>query len=92
MSDPDKPELMVERCMLTGEWPTDLPPWPHCDARILHTPEECRYCAERTDLQEERVKLDVSNSGVANRKWPCPADVARGKAHYSAWHGNRATP
>ena len=63
---------------------------PHCDARILHKPEECVYCAKATVFQEERERLGVSNTGHANRKFPCPVDQARSKANYNAWHGNRA--
>lgn len=66
--------------------------YPHCDARILHLPEECHYCAEATWLQEERERLDVCNSGHGNRTYICPADRARGLDNYSRWHGNKAQP
>lgn len=66
-----------------------LPRFPHCDSRILHHPHECGYCAQATELQAERERLDISNTGIANRRWPCPADQARSKATYHAWPGNR---
>ena len=67
-----------------------LPRPPHCDPRILHAPSAgCDFCVEAVELQAERERLEISNSGMANRKWPCPADQARGKAHYEAWGGNK---
>lgn len=65
-------------------------PFPHCDSRILHLPEECRYCAMFTALQEERAAKDISNTGHQNRRWTCPADEARTPEQYNAWSGNRA--
>ena len=65
--------------------------FPHCDARILHLPEECEYCAKATELQEERERLEVSNSGHQNRKWPCPVERARSLKGAHKWHGNRPT-
>ena len=68
-----------------------LPRPPHCDARLLHAPEDdCDFCDGATELQVERERLNISNSGRQNRKWPCPADQARSKAQYHAWPGNRA--
>ena len=64
--------------------------FPHCDARVLHLPEKCVYCAKFTALQEERQRLNVSNTGETNRGFPCPADHARGQASLNSWHGNRA--
>lgn len=67
-----------------------LPRAPHCDSRILHAPNTgCDFCTEATELQEERERLDISNSGMTNRKWPCPADQARPRAQYEAWGGNK---
>ncbi len=85
MSERERPKLSVEG-PLSG-WPCRAP---HCDSRILHLPSECGYCGDAKELQAERERLGVSNSGHANRAWPCPADQARAKAKYSAWHGNRA--
>ena len=64
--------------------------FPHCDARILHLPTECFFCKEAVDLQKERELLEVSNTGHANRKWPCPADQARSAKIMNSWPGNRA--
>jgi hypothetical protein len=83
-------KLLIEKAMDKEiEW-EKLPRAPHCDARVLHKPEECVFCARATALQEERERLEVSNTGHANRKWPCPADKARSSQSLNAWHGNRA--
>ncbi len=83
--------LIIERVM-AGETVGSIPIFPHCDGRILHVPAECRYCAMSTELQEERERLGVSNTGCSNRAHPCPADVARGSDCYDAWPGNRRAP
>jgi hypothetical protein len=57
---------------------------------ILHLPEECKYCADAKPLQEERERLGISNTGHANRKFPCPADQARSAKVYNRWPGNQA--
>lgn len=66
---------------------------PHCDARILHRPEDCQFCARAEVMQMEREMLGVRNTGVegeqAGRKWPCPAELARSKESLGAWGGNR---
>lgn len=72
--------------------------FPHCDMRILHAPDECSSCAKFEWLQDERTRLDVSNSGKMNRRWQCPADEARGAPvmrgtttvdhGYHMWGGN----
>lgn len=74
--------------MESGDWNSKII-YPHCDARILHLPHECDYCGMCDELQEERARLNVSNTGVANRQWPCPADRARSQKDYHAWDGNR---
>lgn len=95
--DEDRPLLIVDRCM-SGELPWDSGPsvqsygfpchWPHCDSRILHSPEKCPTCALFTEHQDERARLDVSNTGEMNRKWICPADRDR-PASNQIWPGNR---
>jgi hypothetical protein len=71
--------------------------FPHCDARILHAPGECRFCDERDDLQALRRAWGIANSGhapTADRPLPCPADAAvtRGaRGDYNRWGGNVAT-
>jgi hypothetical protein len=88
---------MVDRCM-DGEMEWDAVPsiecykmpchWPHCDPRILHSPDECPTCAMFQEHQQERVTLDVSNTGEMNRTWVCPADRDR-PAQHDLWPGNR---
>lgn len=63
--------------------------FPHCDSRILHAPEECATCAKFEALQQERVEKGVSNTGLENRRWTCPADLARTVEQYDAWWGNK---
>jgi hypothetical protein len=82
----ERPKLSIEGPYET--WPCRAP---HCDSRILHLASECSYCADAAPLQEERERLGISNSGHANRQYPCPADQARAKTQYSAWPGNRPT-
>lgn len=62
--------------------------WPHCDCRVLHAPDECEYCADAKELQEERERLDVSNTGKMNRRWVCPADRDRPLTNQE-WRGNK---
>lgn len=63
--------------------------YPHCDNRILHLPEECEFCAEATELQAQREREGISNTGHNNREWACPADLARGEKSLNSWRGNR---
>ena len=63
--------------------------WPHCDCRVLHAPDACEYCADAVELQEERERLDVSNTGMMNRRWVCPADRDRPSVN-QIWRGNKA--
>jgi len=85
-----RPKTKIERAM-DDEIPwEDMGTLPHCDARVLHSPEDCIYCAKRVDLQEERVLLGISNTGKTNRAWPCPADKARSAESLNGWHGNVA--
>lgn len=96
MADQERPRLMVDLCM-AGEMDWDDVPaiesyghpchWPHCDPRVLHSPEKCDTCSRFSELQEERVRLDVSNTGEMNRSWICPADRDRPATH-QLWPGN----
>ncbi|MBV9125688.1 MAG: hypothetical protein JO112_20250 [Planctomycetes bacterium] len=63
--------------------------FPHCDSLILHHPDQCEYCAKCDALQQERIALDISNTGMLNRRWVCPADVRRSPEQYDAWAGNK---
>lgn len=93
----ERPKLMQE-LVYDGLLPESAQPtilsyghpcfFPHCDSRILHTPEQCTTCAKFDALQQERAEKDVSNTGTLNRRWICPADVARPPEQYNAWYGN----
>lgn len=97
MSDRERPKLKFEQALdRTDSGKREafnaLPIPPHCDPRILHHKnDECEFCSEAKELQDEREQLGISNTGHANRKYPCPADEARSKANYNAWPGNRPT-
>lgn len=78
-----RPRLRVEESSSTWSFRP-----PHCDQRVLHAPGECEVCDLCPELQAERDALDVCFSGKTDRRWPCPADEARGAAH-QRWHGNR---
>lgn len=85
-----RPKLLIEKAA-NGEISWDqVPRAPHCDYRILHVPKDCVFCSDAVELQEEREALGISNTGHANRKWPCPADNARSSKSLNAWGGNRA--
>ena len=74
--------------------------FPHCEARILHAPGECRYCDELPDLQEARKMWGVAFTGhpAPEGGVPCPADQARpsggrfaiGEKDHRRWWRNRA--
>src|SRR5690606_20650220 len=92
----DRPRLMVDLYMDDEmDW-DDVPAIasyghpcrvPHCDPRVLHSPERCDTCSKFIELQEERCRLDVSNTGEMNRTWVCPADRDRPSQH-QLWPGN----
>lgn len=86
-----KSKLLVEK-LIDGEISNKEIPvrFPHCDPRILHKSEECEFCKDATFLQEERERLNVSNTDHANRAWPCPANKARSSKIMNEWRGNRA--
>jgi hypothetical protein len=64
--------------------------FPHCDQRILHAPEECKYCDMQPEWQELRQAWGIAFTGYEpeDKELPCPADYARGDAH-KQWPGNR---
>lgn len=70
---------------------TMVPQFPHCDARILHAPGECKYCDAHPDWQYLRQVWNISFTGYTPEgvELPCPADYARGEAH-AKWGGNIA--
>lgn len=67
--------------------------FPHCDARVLHAPGECKYCDEHPEWQELRFTWGIAFTGYTpdegTKELPCPADYARGDGH-TKWGGNRA--
>jgi hypothetical protein len=69
------------------------PQFPHCDARILHAPEDgCEYCNERTEWQYLR---DVWGMNFTGKREPgkslCPAEIERALTNINAWPGNVLT-
>lgn len=63
---------------------------PHCDPRVLHAPNTCTVCDEHASgAQALRAMHDVSCTGKTDRRWPCPADVARPNEQNQIWMGNR---
>lgn len=68
--------------------------FPHCDARILHDPEDgCKYCNMYPEWQELRRGWCVAFTGHLpdpnSDTVMCPADYARERSAYEAWKGNR---
>jgi hypothetical protein len=71
-------------------------PFPHCDARILHAPAECTYCARYPDLHALREAWGIAHTGhtPVGDEMPCPADHARpagSSSDHRRWPGNRAS-
>lgn len=62
---------------------------PHCDPMVLHPVGTCEYCDRAEELQEERVRLRVSNTGINNRDWPCPSTKRRNLTTIHRWPGNQ---
>ncbi len=98
MSDPEQPKLAVEIAAeqyAAGDKEAfnriskGLSNPAHCDNLILHPVGICKFCDEATEAQAERARLDISNTGVANRKWPCPSQRRRSLQQMHAWSGNR---
>lgn len=68
--------------------------FPHCDARVLHAPGECRFCDMHKDWQDLRVTWNIAFTGhqpEAGQK-PCPSDEARNLAGAHVWAGNVPQP
>jgi hypothetical protein len=67
--------------------------YPHCDALVLHAPEECKYCDKFPYLQCVREHWKIAFSGYEpdEKELPCPADFQRpGKSQ--RWSGNIPRP
>ena len=63
---------------------------PHCDPRVVHAPKQCKICDEHAGfVQSLRDLHDVSFTGKTDRRWPCPADVARPNGQNQVWFGNQ---
>jgi hypothetical protein len=74
--------------------------FPHCDARILHAPGECRFCDDCPMWQELREAWGIAFTGHSDEitgqhpVLPCPADFAPRPAtpgDHRLWGGNRPT-
>lgn len=67
---------------------------PHCDARVLHAPGECRFCDEYPLLQKAREVWGIAFTGRGldgHAAILCPSDMARGVGGAHTWPGNRPT-
>jgi len=66
--------------------------FPHCDARILHSPKECEFCDKHPEWQALRAAWGIAFTGWTpeGTELPCPADHARGDKH-KLWGGNVAS-
>jgi hypothetical protein len=82
-----------------------LKEFPHCDAKILHAPGECKFCDRHADWQELRRMWGIAFTGhaddvVETRDWngnpvtktliPCPSEWSRPVSVINKWAGNRA--
>jgi hypothetical protein len=70
--------------------------FPHCDARVLHAPGECRFCDLHPEWQQLRKAWMIAFTGhePAEEELPCPADYDRPPGSVSdhrRWAGNVAT-
>ncbi len=75
--------------------------FPHCDARVLHAPNECEYCDRHPDWQELRQEWMVAFTGHPPVRYehggaqvPCPADFNRPPDtdhDHRRWAGNVAS-
>ena len=67
--------------------------FPHCDARILHAPGECKYCDYYPSAQAARVTEGVNFTGhYDDDKELCPSEAERPLPIIEKWPGNRAYP
>jgi hypothetical protein len=69
------------------------PPFPHCDARVLHAPGTCEFCDHFPDMQNARIAYGINFTGEHDEHLaPCPAEIARTLEHIERWVGNRRLP
>jgi hypothetical protein len=78
--------------------------YPHCDAKVLHAPEDnCKYCNAHPDWQELRKMWGIAFTGHSNdivryTDWdgkekvrtliPCPSEWDRSVETINKWGGN----
>lgn len=63
--------------------------FPHCDAAVLHAPNECKYCDMFPDQQQKRIDNKVNFTGEKDQlKSKCPAEIARPEETINSWGGN----
>lgn len=64
-------------------------PYPHCDSRIVHAQNTCKYCDNYPELQRERIDNNINFTNTTDpNKALCPAIAARGE-RVNYWQGNR---
>jgi hypothetical protein len=65
--------------------------FPHCDSRVVHSPEDnCKYCNE-SGLQELRKVWNINFTGHHDPdKTICPAEAKRPLDTINRWGGNVA--
>lgn len=73
------------------EQKADPPQFPHCDARVLHAPEDgCKYCNEHVEWQYLRDAWQMNFTGKREPgKILCPSEHARSLSEIEKWHGNK---
>lgn len=66
-----------------------FPQFPHCDAKILHSPGVCVYCDEHPDWQAYRLAAGVNFSDTDDPQLaPCPSTHFRSGEIRDRWYGN----
>jgi hypothetical protein len=65
--------------------------FPHCDAKVLHAPGECRHCDTHPEWQQLRQTWGIAFTGYEPDagEQPCPATVGRPIDIINQWPGNR---
>jgi hypothetical protein len=68
--------------------------FPHCDARVLHAPGECKYCDMHGEWQALRITWGVAFTGYEpdSGEVADPATVNRPLKTSELWSGNRPYP
>lgn len=64
---------------------------PHCDAAVLHAPNECDYCDLYPAWQRYRVVAGIAFTGhePLDDETMCPSEVRRPVETIERWGGNR---